>query len=120
MGIQLWWSRPALPSPLSLLPQTADHHGLLLPALQTLPSLCSFAAELNASIHLLVLLGFTDICKSVLLRANPLAWLQYSLQVVVGFHDQILLLHRLCLCKLQYYSCLGICKDGMFIKRSPT
>ena len=38
-------SRP----PLSL-PQTPDHHGLLLPVLQTLSSFCWFAAELNACI----------------------------------------------------------------------
>ena len=75
-------SRP----PLSL-PQTPDHHGLLLPVLQTLSSFCWFAAELNACIlyfkknaciHLLAPLGFADICKYVLLRTKPLA---------VGFHD---------------------------------
>lgn len=44
----------------------------VLPTLQTLSSLCWFAAELIACTHLLVPLGFTDICKYVLLRTNPL------------------------------------------------
>lgn len=46
----------------------------VLPTLQTISSLCWFAADLIACIHLLVPLGFKDICKYVL-RINPSAWI---------------------------------------------